>query len=119
MTVLGGTERLQEPARARMDREQRERADVVPDVAVEAGRQLDADMRRLVLGPTDIEVAEAEADEAAAEARIARERARDVETGRFVSGGSAGGQPVRTPGQNPNSSVNDWIRGSGDMEPAT
>jgi len=110
--MIGGAERIEEPARARMDRERRAADDVQPAVAVEAGRQLDADMRRLVLGPTDVEVAEAEADEAAAEARIARERARDVESGRFVSG-SSGGQPVRVPGPNPNNNVNDWLRGGG------
>ena len=113
----GGAERLHEPMRARMEREQRERADERPAVAQEAGAAIDADMRRILVGPTDVEVAEQEAAQArveAQDARAAADRARDGQ-GRFTSGSLDGGSrtPLPGPGQNPNQDVNAWLRGGG------
>lgn len=116
--MLGGAERLHEPMRARMEREQRERADDRSPAAQEAGAAIDADLRRIVHGPTDVEVAEQEAAQARVEAQDARDaadRLRDGQ-GRFTSSGSLDGgsrTPVAGPGQNPNQDVNAWLRGGG------
>lgn len=113
MANVREAEYIQEPARARMEREARARMDERPQVAREVGAAINTDMRRALMGPTPLEEAEAKYAQARAEADAARARARDAQ-GRFTGGLDQGQRsPLPGPGDSPNASVNDWLRGGG------